>query len=67
LKFVLIKYLGNNITQVERIIPTVHGGEVQKVLQQFAISIDANVVGEIALKNVMEHAKRAVDDTCSKN
>jgi hypothetical protein len=36
-------------------------------LQQFAVSADPNVVGEFALKNVIERDKRAGDVNYSKS
>jgi hypothetical protein len=66
-KYVLIQYTGKSTKQVEKTFLTVHAGVAQKVLQQFAVPVYANAVGELTLKDIIERANRVGGTNHSKN
>jgi hypothetical protein len=53
--------------QAERILMTVRDGDFQKVLQEFAVLVDANAIDELTLEGILERAKRVGSAKYSKS
>ena len=58
-KFVLIGFVGTEVRQVQRVKMTVHGADVKRVINQYAISVDATTPEELEIENIMASIRKA--------
>jgi len=58
-KFVLIRYVGKSVSQFKKTKLTVHGGDVMRVLSQYAVSVDADSIDELTIEDIMDRVQKA--------
>ena len=58
-KFVLIGFCGSEVRQIQRVKMTVHGADVKRVLNQYAVSVDATTVEELTDEEIMGQVRKA--------
>jgi len=58
-KFVLINFCGSAIRQVQRVKMTVHGADVKKVLEHYAVQVDVDTPEDLTMEDIMERVRKA--------